>query len=85
MRMNSAVDWTAKEWQRVAHAALVIAAVSFTSLVFLLFQSIRSADERLVGTWQSDADRTVAGILESRRQPSAICSAKCGSRTLQTH
>ena len=63
VRINSAVDWTAKEWQRVAHAALVIAAVSFTSLVFLLFQSIRNADERLIGTWQSDADRTVAGIL----------------------
>ena len=65
MRMKSAVDWTAKEWQRVAHAALVVAVVSFTSLAFLLFQSIRSTDERLMGTWQSDADRTVAGILEN--------------------
>src|SRR6185369_769492 len=63
------VEQVSRRWMYVAVAALVPAAVLFAALVAVLalpFRLARLKDDRLLGTWQSDADRTIAGIREVR-------------------
>src|SRR5437870_1342151 len=60
---------SARRWQWTAAAALVVAGASLAALVAVLALAPRTArltDDRLIGTWQSDADRTIAGIRERR-------------------
>lgn len=59
-------------WKWIAVVSLFVATGSIAALVAFLVKPTRVArvtDERLLGTWQSDADRTLAEIRE--RNPAA--------------
>jgi hypothetical protein len=65
--MGSEAERPSRRWKWVAFAALLAAAGSLAALVVVLALPARTArmtDDRLIGTWQSDADRTIAGIRE---------------------
>ena len=77
--MGADTQLSSRRWKWVAFAALLIAAGSLalvTAGIALPFRNTRVIDERLLGTWQSDADRTIAGIREQRpvddRQEAAL-------------
>lgn len=56
-------------WKWIATAALVVSGGSLAALVAVLVLPARTArltDDRLIGAWQSDAERTIAGIRERR-------------------
>lgn len=62
-------EQTSRRWKWVAIASLLVAAGSLAALVaavVLPIRILRVTDDRLIGTWQSDADRTIAGIRERR-------------------
>ena len=54
-----------QEWKWIALVALVAAASSLAALI-TVFPLRKKSDHRLLGTWQSDAERTIAGIKEIR-------------------
>lgn len=67
--MRSEAERSSQRWKWVAVVALFAAAGSFTALVAVLgfpVRTVRATDDRLLGTWQSDADRTIAGIRERK-------------------
>jgi hypothetical protein len=76
--MGAEAERWSRRWKRVAVASLLVAAGSLAALVAvaLSVRTARVTDDRLLGTWQSDADRTVAGIREQRpvddRQEAAL-------------
>ncbi|MDZ4656799.1 MAG: hypothetical protein SH868_04375 [Bythopirellula sp.] len=59
-------------WKRIALVALLGFAALFVALTAVVTSSVlypieqQLLDERLIGEWQSDADRTIAGIREAR-------------------
>lgn len=55
-----------QRWKRIAIASLVLAVGSLAAVFVLYGKTARIMDDRLIGTWQSDADRTVAGIRERK-------------------
>jgi hypothetical protein len=62
-------ETSALRWKWVAIMAMLMAVASITSLAVVLrlyTRSSRLSDDRLAGTWQSDADRTIAGIRERK-------------------
>jgi hypothetical protein len=68
--MGAEAEQSARRWRRVAVAALFVAAGSLAALAAALLRPVRGApltDDRLIGTWQSDAERTVAGIRARER------------------
>lgn len=57
-----------RRWKWIAMVALLITAglVAFILAVMVVpIRIFRLTDDRLIGTWQSDADRTIAGIQVS--------------------
>lgn len=68
-RMGADAERSSRRWKWIAFVALLVAGCSLAALAAGLAFSIRLTrviDERLIGTWQSDADRTIAGIREQR-------------------
>lgn len=67
--MGVDAERAARRWRWVAFASLVVAIGSVAALVVVLVLPVRGArmtDDRLIGTWRSDADRTLAGLREQR-------------------
>ena len=65
--MTAEAERSSQRWRWVAGLALLVAAASLAVLGTVLAISDRAgrlADDRLIGTWQSDADRTIAGIRD---------------------
>lgn len=52
-------------WKRIAIASLVIAVLA-SGLALLLLRFRFQQDDRLLGVWQSDADRTIAALREAQ-------------------
>lgn len=50
-------------WKVAPELALILAVVLLIGLAVILSRNTRQIDHRLIGTWQSDADRTIALIL----------------------
>ncbi|WP_162097391.1 hypothetical protein [Gemmata obscuriglobus] len=62
-------EQSSRRWKWVAVASMVAAAGLLAALVVAVAAPVRltrMTDDRLLGTWQSDADRTVAGIRERK-------------------
>ncbi len=62
-------DRSSQRWKWIAVTALLVAAASLAALVAVVALPIRTArvtDDRLLGAWQSDADKTIAGIRERK-------------------
>jgi hypothetical protein len=60
---------SARRWKWCTVATLFVAGGAPAALVIVLVRPIRIgriSDDRLYGTWQSDADRTVAGIRDRK-------------------
>lgn len=56
-------------WKRIAFVALAFVLVLAVALIVVVAMLLRSEfvyDERLLGTWQSDADRTIADLRDRR-------------------
>jgi hypothetical protein len=67
--MRPEVGPSARRWKWVALAAVLVAAGSLAALASVLALHVRAArvtDDRLIGSWQSDADRTIAGVRERK-------------------
>jgi hypothetical protein len=67
--MGAEAERSLRQWKWIAVASLLAAVGSLIALVAVLFLPTRAArltDDRLLGTWQSDADRTIAGIRARR-------------------
>ena len=63
--MGTEAERSSRRWKWVAVVSLLAAVTSLTALVAVLVLPDRAArvtDDRLIGTWQSDADRTIAGM-----------------------
>lgn len=61
------IEQSLRRWKCVAILAMGSAAALLAALLATIFvRPGRLVDERLIGTWQSDADRTIAGIRERR-------------------
>ncbi len=60
-------------WKRLALVALSGCGAALIALAIVIYsrdlslEQQQMSDERLIGEWQSDADRTIAGIREARR------------------
>jgi hypothetical protein len=58
-----------KFWKRVTAASVVIAICSIGCMLLfqiILTRPVSKIDDRLLGTWQSDGDRTIAGMKERK-------------------
>ena len=67
--MGTEAERSSRRWKWVAVVSLLAAVASLTALVAVLVLPDRAArvtDDRLIGTWQSDADRTIAGMRERK-------------------
>jgi hypothetical protein len=67
-RLRSA-EASARRWRWAALFAAAVALISGAALAaaaVALLRGARQSDERLLGTWQSDADRTVSEHLKAR-------------------
>lgn len=63
--MRVEAERSLRRWKWAAIVSLLVAAGSIAALVAVLVLPVRLTrvtDDRLTGTWQSDADRTIAGI-----------------------
>jgi hypothetical protein len=69
-RMDEAdAERSARRWKWIAVAAFLAGVCSLAALVAVVvfpLRILRVTDEQLLGTWQSDADRTIAGIRAGR-------------------
>lgn len=63
--MTAAVELSMTQWKQLAFGLALIASVLFAVIALLLIPR-RITDERLLGTWQSDSERTIAEIQENR-------------------
>ena len=67
--MGTDFERLSRWWKWIAFTALVVAVCSLAALATIAALRTRTpilTDERLIGTWQSDADRTINGIREAR-------------------
>jgi hypothetical protein len=67
--MDAEAERSSRRWKWVAVASLLAAAGSLASLIAVFVLPIRinrETDDRLIGAWQSDADRTIAGFRERK-------------------
>ncbi len=65
--MSEEAERSSQRWKWISVASLLLAFTSIAALVAFLVHHDRVAlaiDERLLGTWQSDADRTLAEVRE---------------------
>ena len=63
--MGADAEQSSRRWKWVAIASVFVAAGALSALVAVLVLPVRLTrvtDDRLIGTWQSDADRTIAMI-----------------------
>lgn len=62
--MNKGTEQVCQKWKRTAVVAGVVAVCSLTlAAVFTVPNRFtRMTDDRLIGTWQSDAERTISGM-----------------------
>jgi hypothetical protein len=67
--MGAKAERSERRWKWVVVAVLLVASCTLTALVIVLALPAwvdRITDDRLIGAWQSDADRTIAGIRERK-------------------
>lgn len=66
--MGSGGERSSRRWKWVAIVAVLVAVGSIAALVVVVKRptAARITDERLLGTWQSDADRTLAGLRDRK-------------------
>jgi hypothetical protein len=68
-RMEADSKKLLRRWKRIAAVAIVLAGLLLAALVaarVFFWRQPRQTDERLIGTWQSDADRTIDEIRARR-------------------
>jgi hypothetical protein len=62
-------EWALRRWKRIAFVAFATSGLLLAVLlavIIVLSRPARQTDSRLIGTWQSDADRTIAEIRKRR-------------------
>jgi hypothetical protein len=67
--MGAQAEHALRRWKWIAGLALALAGFLAAALVVSVTRQLWTAvptDERLIGTWQSDADRTVAALRQQR-------------------
>jgi hypothetical protein len=67
--MRADTERSLRRWKRIAVVAIAAAGILLAALVataITLWRPARQTDVRLIGSWQSDADRTIAGMRERR-------------------
>src|SRR5262249_29425075 len=68
-QMGAQAEQALRRWKWTARLALALAAFLAAALVVSVTRQLWSAvpaDERLIGTWQSDVDRTIAAARQQR-------------------
>ena len=63
--MAAGIELSMTQWKQLAFGLALLASVLFAVIALFLLPR-RVTDERLIGTWQSDAERTVAELQEHR-------------------
>ncbi len=63
--MAVAVELSMTQWKQLAFGLALFASLLFAVIALVLIPR-RVTDERLLGTWQSDAERTIADLQENR-------------------
>jgi hypothetical protein len=67
--MGARTERSLRRWKWIAVVAIASAGILLAALVVTavsLLRATHQTDERLSGTWQSDADRTLAALREGR-------------------
>ena len=67
--MGTEAEVSLRRWKLIAGLALASSGallVILAVMLALLLRPARQTDERLIGTWQSDADRTIADLRQRR-------------------
>ncbi len=63
--MTVAVELSMTQWKQLAFGLALLASLLFAVMALILIPR-RITDERLLGTWQSDAERTIAELQANR-------------------